>query len=185
VTLTVAPPILTGSTVRLQVADALDDAGEHLTGTARTRERALKAGRSYLLAFRFKGVPVPRGARVASAVLKLHALDAGTGAVVLRYAGEAADDSPPLKEASRNLSTRPPTAAFVDDVPGPWRVNALNASPDLAALVQEIVSRPGWAPGQALTLFVADDGSTGSRSVATFDRTGSSAQAAVLELTFR
>lgn len=185
VSLTVPPPILTGSTVRLPVAGALDDAGEHLTGTARTRERALKAGRSYLLAFRFEGVPVPRGARLVSAVLKLYALAPGTGSIVLRYAGEAADDSPPLADASRNLSGRPVTAAFVDDVPPPWRVGGLNASPDLAAVVQEIVDRPGWAPGHALTLFVADDGSTGSRSVATFDRTGSSAQAAVLELSFR
>lgn len=185
VTLTVSPAPAGLQTVAVSVSEAGGDAGEHVSGKVRTDERALKVGRSYILGFRFTGVPVPQGVQVQSAVLKLYALGAPESSVSLRYAGEATDDSAPLQGSTANLSRRAVTAAAVDDLPGPWRADTFNLSADLTRIVQEIVARPGWAPGRALTLFVADDGSKGSRSIATFDRTRSASLAPVLEITFR
>jgi hypothetical protein len=178
VTLTVTEPAAAGGggatagqrTLQLRVTDSADDGSEHATGVVRLQERTLKVGRSYIVGFRFAGVDIPRGARIAAATLRLYALGVPGSSIEIRYAGEAADDSAPFVGSVENLSARGSTTRFVDDRPAPWVANAYNPSPDLAAIVQEIVDRPGWAAGNALTIFVGDDGSAGARSIATVDR---------------
>jgi hypothetical protein len=49
---------------------------------------------------------------------------------------------------------------------------AAERTPDLAALLQEIVDRPGWAPGNALALLVTG---TGTRTAESFDGLASAA----------
>ncbi len=55
-------------------------------------------------------------------------------------------------------------------------------SPDLGAIVQEIVSRPGWQPGQGLTILVEDTGSRGKRIIGSGE--GGSGRAAILKVTY-
>jgi hypothetical protein len=57
---------------------------------------------------------------------------------------------------------------------------AAERTPDLSALLQEIVDRPGWAPGNALVLVVTG---TGTRTAESFD--GAPAAAPVLRVEYR
>jgi hypothetical protein len=57
--------------------------------------------------------------------------------------------------------------------------------PDLAEVVQEIVSLPGWKPGNPLTLFAADDGSEGVRLVGTAETRAAGTAGARLTIIYR
>lgn len=172
-------------TVRVPVVTGLDDATQRGTAAARTGERLVKIGRGYLVGLRFANVPLARGAEIQSVVLKTYSPNAATAAVKLRYYGEATDNSLPITETIAALSRRPSTVNTVDETPGRWLPKTYNATADLTAIIQEIVDRPGWVPGNAITLFIADHGSASSRSIASFETLAFGAEAAVLEITVR
>jgi hypothetical protein len=158
-------------TQQFAVAAREDDAREASTTVVVTDEPFLAVGRKdNLVAFRFSGVTIPRGSTISSAVLYLVATRKDSAyPIKIRYLGEAADHSSPLAAEPGSLSERLKTASFVDEVPGPWPVHQYTASPDLSTVVAEIVARPDWRPGNALAIFIADNGSSGRRSLCAFD----------------
>ena len=103
----------------------------------------------------------------------------------LRYYAEATDNSLPLAPTVREFSRRPATVNVMNHTPGPWAARTYNASPDLVAIIQEIVDRPGWAPGNALTLFIADDQSPSQRLIGSYETRPISTRTAVSEITVR
>ena len=184
VVLVVAPPPQDVQTVLLVIADRDDDAREARTGVVKSKEKSLPLGDGNLIALRFAGVTIPQGAAIRSAVLQLVATNKSTLSVPLqiRYVGEASDDSAPVTTARGGLATRAKTAAFVDDAPGAWGLNQLNASPDLAAIVQGIVARPRCRLATAVTVFIEDTGSRGKRIAGSLDDRAS--RAALLTITY-
>ena len=130
-------------------------------------------------ALRFAGAPIPAGATILEANLQFK-----TGVEYLntvaraRFSGERVADSAPLLAQAFNMRNRlsTATAALVawNDIP-PWykdEVTSRQMSPDLSAIVQEIVSLPGWQSGNALTFLAQDNGSSSweaSRSFSTAD----------------
>jgi pectate lyase len=177
-------PVPTGpGTYRVTIRGDADDAREYVTGPVRLADRYLVAGKGNTLGFRFGDVPVPRRAVVESAVLRLFAAGSVKRSVALRYAAEATGSSAPFSAVAWDLTRRPRTVATVDHVPGPWTLNAYNATPDLTRLVQEVVNRADWAPGNSLGLFVLDRGSLSTRLVTGFG--AAPAAAPTLEIRFR
>jgi hypothetical protein len=181
--LVIAPAPSDAQPLPLPLANRLDDGREATTGVVRIRESSLALGAGNLVAFRFAGVPIPQGATIGAAVLEVVPINRSYLAtdLRLRYAGEAADTSPPFSQVTGSLSARPRTVAYVDHVPGAWTLDQRHSSPDLAAIVQEIVRRPGWRTGQALTILVEDVGSRGRRVIASGE--DGAGRAAILTIT--
>jgi hypothetical protein len=171
--------------IELRIAVNADDASESASGTVKLGEASVYVGKNYQLGLRFQAVPIPKGAQIVSAVLRLHAQSAPTNAIKLRFVGERAGNSAPFVAAVRNLSSRTRSTAAVVTTPGPWVYNAFNASPDLRAIVQEIVSHSSWQSGSSLTLFVEDAGSSANRRVGTAESPPSPLEAATLTVTYR
>jgi hypothetical protein len=167
------------------LAAGLDDGSQLTSGAPRLADTLLRIGRGYLTALRFPSVPLARGAQIQSAVLKRYSHYTTSAVVHLRYYAEATDDSVPLAPTIGDFSRRPPTANTVRETPGPWAGQTYNVTPNLLAIVQEIVDRPGWVPGNAITLFVADDLSPGQRFIGSFETSPVGTRAAVLEITVR
>ena len=121
---------------------------------------------------------------IGSAVLLIQpiVLKNSAASIRIRYRGEATDNSLPFTGTVESLGTRSTTDAFVDDVPGPWKHMAYNASPDLRAIIQEIVDRPNWRSGNSLTVFVADNGSDLLRAVGSLD--DKRERASILRITY-
>jgi hypothetical protein len=172
-------------TAELAIASPSDDGNEYDGGRVYATRSLLAIGGRALLGLRFAGVTIPRGAQVLSAVLEIVPAGNVGRPTHLYYLGEDAGDSAPLGTDDGAFSARPKTRAFVGDVPAPWRKGEAAASPDLAAVVQEIVDHPGWAPGNGLTLFVGGDGSGGERLVAAYESRPSPSLAARLVITYR
>jgi hypothetical protein len=185
VALVVDPAPLEEGRIEAGIVAGGDDAREYVTGVIRTGEGYILLGRGNLVALRFGDVDVPRGAVIQSAVVELYGVSASTARVALRYDAEDAGNSGPFTTANRSLSSRPRTQAFVDDVPGAWSSGAFNASPDLRAIVQEVVERADWYPGNSLTLFIDDNESDQTRRIGSFEGSPSPSRAARLTILYQ
>jgi pectate lyase len=185
VTLLVDPASAEEGRVGAGIVAGADDAREYVTGIVKTKESYILLGRGNLIALRFSDVDVPRGAVIQSAVVELYGAGAPTASVALRYDAEDVGHSAPFVTANGSLSSRPRTQAFVDDVPGPWSYGAFNASPDLKAIVQEVVERADWRPGNSLTLFINDSDSDQTRRIGSFEGSPSPSRAAQLTILYQ
>jgi hypothetical protein len=189
VTIPVAVDIAAGpgraQTQQFAVSAREDDAREASNTVVVVKELFLTVGhKDNLVALRFAGVTIPREAAISSAVLHLTATRKDSAyPIKIRYLGEAADHSAPLAAEPGSLSERLKTVSFVDDAPGPWPMHRYSRSPDLSRVLAEIVFRPQWRPGNALTIFIADNGSSGRRGVCAFD--DQPGCAAVLTVTYQ
>lgn len=81
------------------------------------------------------------------------------------------------------MSSRPRTAATVAWAPPAWTTAGANGAdqrtPDLAPVLQEIVSRSGWASGNSSAFIVTG---SGSRAAETYN--GGKAEAALLHIEY-
>ena len=162
-----------------------DDAREYVTGVVRTSERYILLGRYNLVALRFSDVDVPRGAVIQSALVELYGVANTDGSVGLRYAAEDAGNSAPFKTENGDLSNRRRTQAFVDDIPDSWSPGVFNASPELGVVVQEVVERPDWSPGNSLTILIYDNESVQTRRIGSFEAAPSASRAARLTIRYQ
>jgi hypothetical protein len=184
VTLVIDPPPTGSETLQPRIARSEDDSMEDSGGTVKLTAGQLFLGRNFLVAFRFVQMTIPQGAVIESAMLQMYVLGNANKSVKIRYQGEATGDSAPHNPVPGDLSSRPTTAAFVDDIPEPWTVGKFNPSPDLRSIIREIIDHPDWVSGSSLTLFIADKGSSASRTIGTFESQPSPTKTAILTITY-
>ncbi len=141
------------------------------------------AGTTQLVGLRFAEAEIPPGATITSAYLQFTVDEPSDAATGLELWGEASDDAATFQAVGQDLSRRPLTTATASWEVAAWpsagEAGEAQRSPDLSAVLQEIVNRPGWQTGNALVLFI---GGTGKRVAEAYD--GSPAQAPLLMVTF-
>ncbi|MDX1908038.1 MAG: T9SS type A sorting domain-containing protein [Bacteroidia bacterium] len=105
----------------------------------------------------FRGLDMPQGATIDSAFVVFYAHeDEGDLAKVTIHA-EAADSAVTYNETDL-ITARPQTTAEVKwDVADAWTIWTPHRTPDLKTLVQEVVSRPGWKPGNSINLIFSGE----------------------------
>jgi hypothetical protein len=126
-----------------------------------------------IVGMRFAGTAIPQGSLVHRAWLQLQVDEADSGPASLMIEGEAAGDSLPFTTATGDVSGRTRTAAWAGWSPADWTSvgerGARQRSPELAAVVQEIVDRPDWSSGSALTLIISALDEASVRVAESFD----------------
>ncbi len=155
-----ATPPPSGNIAR-RVAACVDDAyvrvdtDERLYDREYVRMGARDGGAvPYVDGFLFRNVRIPRGAAITSAVLRLVPEGHQSGApVAVTLAGELQPQAQDFSAVNWGAHERPRTGARV-----PWTLNATatgaTVSPDVAAIVEEIVAQPDWKPGNNLAILV-------------------------------
>lgn len=101
---------------------------------------------------RFRNITIPRGAKIDSAFIVVTSHEAKTAEDVARITivGDATDNSTTFTE-DMLIDARPrTTASLLWEVAEPWGLWTEHRTPDLSAIVQEIVNRSNWKPGNAL-----------------------------------
>jgi hypothetical protein len=186
VTVTVADGV--GAVLDIPVQAPADDAEERtstgaVTLTSGDLNLGTDAARPQTTALRFTGVTLPPGATITAAWVQFQVDEASAAGGSLTVAGQAADSAGAFTTAARSLSTLPRTTATVSWSPVAWPTigarTAAQQTPDLAAVIREIVGRTGWASGNALGLLVTGDGSHVAEA---FD--GGAAKAPVLHIEY-
>jgi parallel beta helix pectate lyase-like protein/K319-like protein len=158
------------TTVERRIAAGVDDAEESATGVVTTGSGDLELvydGSNQWVGMRFATLAIPRGATITRAYVQFQAKEAQSEATNLAIHAQAADNAANFATA---ISTRPRTTAQATWAPPAWATvgeAGLNQrTPDLAAVVQEVVSRTGWVSGNALVLVI---NGTGHRTAWAFE----------------
>lgn len=146
--------------------------------------------RRQTIGIRLTNVNIPQGAEILSAHLQF-AVDEGdknTDPFDVTIFGEASGDPESYAPVDFNISSRAKTAASVNwkDIPF-WTLEEEGEpggpnqrTPELAAVVQEIVDRDDWAEGNAMAFII--QGGEGQRTAESFD--GNADLAPALYVTF-
>ncbi len=117
-------------------------------------------GEGIVSGFRFPNVSLPQGAQIAEAYLEFTVDGPYTDELMVVFHGEDTGNALPFS-MSNPPQARPLTQASVlwhipaDDR---WELGQIRTSPNLSAIIQEIVNRPDWIPGNALVFIVQNAG---------------------------
>ena len=148
------------TTINIKVTAADDDCRWHWTGAIWVFGKSdgyVQAGDRSATeydndsAMRFLDVTVPSGATIVSASLTLVALAARGAAWRTTVDGQLAPD-PATFSNMADILTRSWTLASVDWWPAAWVTNTPYTSPDISAVIQEIIEQGGWNSGQSMVL---------------------------------
>jgi hypothetical protein len=182
--------------VSVRVAGGLDDAEEHLTEgnamdiTSTDLELGAEGGGADTqdVGIRFRGINIPPGSTITSAAIQFTVDESDDEPTSLRIFGELSANPAEYSDAVGSITSRARTTAFVDwnDIPV-WDDASIGMAgpdqrtPDLSAVVQELINQPGWSAGNAMA-FIVSPNPGGERTVESFD--GDAAAAPLLEISF-
>ncbi|HKY31065.1 MAG TPA: PKD domain-containing protein [Candidatus Polarisedimenticolia bacterium] len=170
----------------LRIASGGDDVEQGALGAVIVNSSDLELvhdGVAQTVGLRFGPVPVAPGSRVTAAWVQFTVDEATSTATQLAIRGEAADHAAPFTTVAESVGARARTQSSAPWAPPAWTVigeaGAGQRTPDLSAVVQEIVDRPGWLQGAFMVLII--EGS-GRRVAESFE--GSPSAAPLLHLEF-
>ena len=176
--------------IDVRVSSGNDDAEENQSGSVNLSSSDLEladetsAGNpNQTIGMRFVGVDITQGATIVDAHVQFQVDESDSGTVSLVIRGQAADDASAFSSSSGDVTSRPVTSESVAWSPPPWtNVGAAGAdqrTPDLSAIVQEIIDRTDWSPGNALAIIITG---TGERTAESYN--GSSSGAPLLHVEY-
>jgi uncharacterized protein YjiK len=156
----------------VRVSATSDDAEENTSGNVSLSsgdlDMFIDAGTNPLvtnraIGMRFNNITIPRGATIVNARVQFQVSETSTESTQIAIRAQAIDSAVTFTNTKKSdISNRPLTTAAVTWSPPVW--TAVGASgldqqtPDLAAVIQEIVNRPGWTSGNSLALVVTGSG---------------------------
>jgi outer membrane protein assembly factor BamB len=153
------------SELLFRVQSGTDDAEEQQDGSVNHTSSDLELvtdGGPQTIGIRFNQVTIPPGKKIEQAYVQFTCDEATTGPTKVRIGVEDTDNSAPFQSVTTNISSRRLLDPGVDWVIPDWgRVDDAGErqrSPDLTALIQSLVNRPSWQPGNAIGLVITGSG---------------------------
>ncbi len=151
--------------VASQVNASSNDAEEAISGgsmdlTSSDLELGADGSTLQYAAMRFNNIAIPQGASILNAYVEFEVDETGSDPTSVLIKGQATDNAPAFTAANGNISSRARTNAQVawNNIP-PWTtLNAKWQTPNLAPIIQEIVSRSGWASGNSIAIILSGSG---------------------------
>ena len=160
----VTVPAALATTFERRVGAGSDDA-EEASGSVDLASSDLELVQDGLsvqtVGMRWTSVAIPRNAVITAASIQFVARESRSEATSLTLRAQASDNAPAFTATSLNLSSRARTTASRAWSPVAWNAGEAGANqrtPDLAAVIQEVVNRSGWASGNAIAIIVSGTG---------------------------
>ena len=187
----ILPPSPTPSqpqTLTLQVALSSDDVNqspEFEVNDARIWIGTAGSETESYTGLRFANVAIPQSATILSAHLEFYSVQEQWIRMGLTMAAEAADNSatfaPEAPPSQRPLTTQ--QVEHQSDTP--WEADTWYEFDEMAAVIQEVIDRPGWQSGNSLAIIMRGSGGSrwGRKFVRSFD--GDPALAPRLVITYQ
>lgn len=152
--------------IEVRISSSSDDAEQNLTnGSVNFTSSDLELvndGVDQLVGLHFVGVNIPQGSKINNAYIQFKVDEASSGATNLTIRGQDADTAATFTTTSGNISSRVLTDASVIWNPVAWTtVGAAGVdqrTPNLAAVIQEIVNRQGWSSGNSIATIISGTG---------------------------
>jgi len=174
------------TTLEVRVSSSSDDAEESASGSVSFTDMYLELvydASNQIVGIRFRSLSIPQGATILNAYVQFQTASINTDVTSLTIQGQANDNASSFNRSKRSISSRVKTVASVGWSPVAW--NMINEAgqnqrtPDISAVIQEIVKRPAWLSGNSLVLII-----TGSGQRTAWSYNGLSSGAPVLHVEF-
>ena len=172
--ITYNPSTATGcykDTETAQVSTGNDDAEQASNNSMDRNSSDLDIGGN-IVGVRFQGLDIPQGATIQSATIDFRASGTSTSSnPTVTITGQAIDDAPGFSSSNKDISDRTNTTASVSwSSIAPWNTNnEVHSTPELKTIVQEIVSRSGWASGNSMVFKFTKSSGTKNRAAVAFN----------------
>ncbi len=149
------------------VINGVDDAEEKQDGSVTVTSLDLEmfnydaGGPHRAVGLRFTGVNVPQGVDITAAHLQFEAAATDTTATSITIEGQATDNAPSFSTALDDVTLRPTTGSSTNWSPAPWidgHAGPDESTSDISDIIEEVVGRVGWVPGNALALILTGSG---------------------------
>jgi GH25 family lysozyme M1 (1,4-beta-N-acetylmuramidase) len=125
------------------------------------------------IGLRFENLQLSVGAQILGANIQFSTDETNSELTTLTLHAHRSGNAAAFTTNANDLTTRPLTLNSVVWTPPPWNIlgerGAAQRTPDLAALVGEVVARPSWASGNALVFIISG---VGKRVAESFDKPG-------------
>lgn len=175
-------------TIQRRIASGNDDAEERSDGSmyldSSDLELIADGSRDQVVGLRFTNLVIPAGSVIESATIQFTVDETDSGSADLLISAQADGNPGSFTSSSGNISSRVAGSSQVAWQPPAWSsVGAAGSdqrTPDLSALLQEVVDRGDWQSGNAVVFLI--EGS-GERTAEAYE--GSSSAAPLLTVTFR
>ncbi len=156
-----------GVLLEKQITSGDDDAEEKISGSmslsSSDLELVVDGSNNQTVGLRFVDLTIPKGAEITQAYIQFGVDESSAVTTTLTIQGQAADNAAAFTSAKHNLSNRVRTANSTDWSPPAWNtegeMEVNQRTPNLAAVLQEIINRPGWTSGNALAFLITGNGS--------------------------
>lgn len=160
--------------INATITTGSDDVEEYMTNgnirmSSTDLEMAYDNETAQTVGLRFNNLNIPQGANVGYAYIQFTTQDSYAETTTLNIFGEAADNAAPFQDIAYHVTDRTPTNNSVPWSPSVWSApdaDVAQQTPDLSAVIQEIVNRNGWSAGHSMVIMV--DGS-GTRSAEAYE----------------
>lgn len=164
--------VTSGYTISASITDENDDVEERLdrangmdmsSSDVEMPYEDAGMGDLQVIGLRYPGLEIPKGSTIISAYVQFQIDEnkGGTEPVNLVIEGDLAANAAPFINAAFTVTSRARTATQVLwSVPNWENVGDRGpdqATPDLAAIIQEIIDQDDWASGNAIALIISDD----------------------------
>jgi hypothetical protein len=195
ISITITPTGGTAQTITSQVASGTDDAEEFANGDIYTNSSDLELvfddysqepgldDYNQTVGMRFNNITIEPGSVVTNAWIQFTVDETSSEPTSLVIQGEASPDAAGFSTTAFSISSRPRTTAQVSWAPNSWTsVGAAGAdqkTPDLSAVINEIIADGNWAYGNSVVILVTGSGKRVAESA-----NGSAASAPVLHVEF-
>jgi hypothetical protein len=175
-------------TLNVQVTSGSDDAEEAPSGiidlTSSDLELITEGSTVQTVGIRFNNITIENGSIIENAYVQFTTDETTTVDTLVLIEGQASDNAATFTNSNGDISSRPRTATGIWWAPPPWQ-SVGEAGPnqqteDLAVVLEEIISQPGWTSGNSLALIITG---SGSRIAESFN--GVSASAPILHVEYR
>ncbi|MEN8928774.1 MAG: hypothetical protein ABF242_01830, partial [Flavobacteriales bacterium] len=157
------------------VLDSSVNTGSNLLQIGSSSSKMLKTG------IRFETVNIPKGSTVVNASISFTASGTSADPLNMFIVGENADSSLTFTSQLYDISNRPISNNKVSwNNVEPWESDSVYSTPDVTAIIQEIIDKPGWETGNPITFIMWSQDSTTSddRTIKSKDKNG------ILQLNF-
>ncbi|MDO5981445.1 fibronectin type III domain-containing protein [Flavivirga spongiicola] len=179
-----------GVLVSSQIASSYADAEENLNDnsidiSSSDLELFNEPSFNQEIGLHFANLSIPAGANISNAYIQFTVDEVTTGVVSLNIYAEASNTPQIWSSTNGDITSRTKTTAFVQWSPPDWNTVDENEiaqqTPNLSAIIQEVVNRSGYTSSDAINIIVSGN-SGGRRTARSYD--GSSTQSPKLFVTY-
>ncbi|MCI5166919.1 MAG: DUF4091 domain-containing protein [Candidatus Electrothrix sp. GM3_4] len=170
----------------VRVASSMDDVEERIDGSMYTDSSDLELvddSSNQTVGMRFTGINIPAGVTIQNAYIQFKCDETSTVSTNLTIHVQDTDNAEAFSTSSHDVSSRATTSASASWAPAAWNTvseaGPNQRTPELKALLQEVVDRDGWHSGNDIVIIMTG---SGTRTAEAYD--GDNTGAALLHVEY-